>query len=313
MFLIAGEALIDMVATPEGTYRPVAGGAPFNFARALALQGLPASYANPFSEDTFGVLLKDTLAAAGAKHLGGITSRPTSLALVATDDTGHPHYSFYREGVADRDIDAATLIGLGSGEVQAFHTGALALVPPDDPSVLAAAHHFRARNVLCTLDVNMRPQVAASMGIEPGRYREAALQMIGCADVVKVSDEDLAHLGHTGAPELSAKALLDRGPKLVVLTLGATGAWAVSADDKIFQPAHKVEVVDTVGAGDSFFAGFISSLHHEGRLAELRDHSPPTPVLEKALRHAAACAAINIARQGCQPPTWEEALRWQTG
>lgn len=313
MFLIAGEALIDMVATPEGTYRPVAGGAPFNFARALALQGLSASYANPISDDSFGQLLKGTLAASGAKHLGRITRRPTSLALVSTDDRGHPKYSFYREGVADRDIDAATLIGLDSSEVQAFHTGALALVPPDDPAVLAAAHHFRARNVLCTLDVNMRPQVAESMGIEASRYRNAALQMIGCADVVKVSDEDLEELGYTDAAEVSARALLDRGPKLVVLTLGGAGAWAVSADDKIFQPAHKVEIIDTVGAGDSFFAGFISSLHHEGRLAELRERAPPAPVLGKALRHAAACAAINIARHGCQPPTWEEALRWQTG
>ena len=313
MFLIAGEALIDMVATPAGDYRPVAGGAPFNFARALALQGMPASYANPLSDDPFGLLLKRTLAASGATHLGRITRRPTSLALVSTDHTGHPHYSFYRDGVADRDIDAATLIGFDSSEVQGFHTGALALVPPDDPSVLAAAHHFRARNVLCTLDVNMRPQVAASMGIEASRYRDAALSMIGCADVVKVSDEDLTHLGYTGAPDTSAATLLERGPKLVVLTLGASGGWVISAQDKIFQAAYKVEIVDTVGAGDSFFAGFISFLHHDGRLPELRKQAPPAAVLAKALRHAAACAAINISRQGCQPPTWEEALRWQAG
>src|SRR3954464_15016380 len=105
-FLIPAEAVIDMVAAPDGTYRPVPGGAPFNFARALALQGIAAQYANPFSRDAFGVLLQQTLQDAGAQHPGVGSNRPTSLALVSTDASGHPHYSFYREGVADRDLDA---------------------------------------------------------------------------------------------------------------------------------------------------------------------------------------------------------------
>jgi fructokinase len=311
MFLIAGESLIDMVPAPGGAFMPVAGGAPFNFARALALQGVAANYANPFSDDAFGVLLKRTLEDAGAIHLGRISSKPTSLAFVSTDERGHPQYSFYREGVADRDIDAATLIGLGSPEVSGFHAGALALVPPDDRCVLSAAEHFRGRGVLCTVDVNMRPRVAQSLGIEASRYRDAALEVIGKAHVVKVSDEDLAQLGCSGTPERCAKALLERGPRLVVLTLGPDGAWAVSAQDQVFRPALKVKVVDTVGAGDCFFAGFIASLHRQGFLAALLDRAPPAQVLEKALRHATVCAAIDISRQGCQPPTWDEAEQWR--
>ena len=81
MFLIAGEALIDMVNTPEGTYRPVPGGAPFNFARALALQDIGAGYLNPFSDDAFGALLKRTLEDSGALHLGHISHRPTGLRM----------------------------------------------------------------------------------------------------------------------------------------------------------------------------------------------------------------------------------------
>jgi fructokinase len=310
MFLIAGEALIDMVATPEGAFQPVAGGAPYNFARALALQGLPASYANPLSEDAFGVLLKHGLDAVGVKHLGRISSRPTSLALVSTDEHGHPHYSFYREGVADRDVDAEALIALDCAEVSGFHTGGLALVPPDDRCVLAAAHHFRRRGVLCTADINMRPQVASSLGIAATHYNDAALEVISSADVVKVSDEDLLHLGYSDAPEVCARALLERGPKLVVLTVGPVGAWAVTADDQMFEPAQQVAVVDTVGAGDCFFAGFIASMHRQGELTSMRDRAPPAPALKRALLHASVCAAINIGRQGCQPPTWEEAQRW---
>jgi fructokinase len=311
MFLIAGEALIDMVATPEGTYRPVPGGAPFNFARALALQDICAGYLNPFSEDAFGALLKRTLEASGAVHLGHTSRRPTSLALVTTDHEGHPHYSFYRADVADREFDEAAIDSIDAARMIGFHTGALALVPPDHEVVLRAARRFQARGVLCTLDVNMRPQVAASQGIDAERYRAAAVEMIGCADVVKVSDEDLMHLGLTGKPELAARALLERGPKLVILTLGGAGAWSISADDEVFHAAHRVEIVDTVGAGDCFFAGFIASLHHGVGLAALPTRAPAVDALEQALAHATTCAAINISRQGCQPPTWEEARNWQ--
>ena len=310
MFLIAGEALIDMVAAPDGTYRPVPGGAPFNFARALALQGISAQYANPFSGDAFGMLLQRTLEDAGAEHPGAGSNRPTSLALVSTDANGHPHYSFYREGVADRDLDATALIDLDRPAVRGFHTGALALVPPDDQNVLAAARHFRRRHVLCTLDVNMRPQVAASQGIDAQRYREAALRMIACADIVKVSDEDLQHLGSAEPPETSARTLLEQGPKLVVLTLGLSGACAISAEEQVFQPAQRVEIIDTVGAGDCFFAGFIASLDRQGLLEGVRDRAPSAAALKSALLHASVCAAINISRRGCQPPTWDEAVRW---
>jgi fructokinase len=310
MFLIAGEALIDMVPAAGGTFLPVAGGAPYNFARALALQGIPASYANPLSGDTFGVMLSQGLDAAGVRHLGRQSARPTSLALVSTDERGHPHYSFYREGVADRDVDAEALIALDSPQVSGFHTGGLAVVPPDDRCVLAALHHFRRPSVLCTADINMRPQVATSMGIAPAHYRDAALEVIGSVDIVKVSDEDLQHLGYTDAPEVCAKGLLERGPKVVVLTLGAAGAWAVTADDGVFAPAHKVKVVDTVGAGDCFFAGFIASLIREARIEQLAERAPPALDLKKALTYAAVCAAIDISRKGCQPPTREEAERW---
>jgi fructokinase len=313
MFQIAGESLIDMVATAEGSFLPVPGGAPYNFARALALQGLPAGYANPFSVDAFGTLLRQTLEASGAKHLGRISNKPTSLALVTTDERGHPHYSFYREGVADRDFDLAALTAPDPAELSGFHTGALALVPPDDKPVLAALRHYRARGVFCSVDVNMRPQVADSLGIDSRDYREAALALIGNADLVKVSDEDLRHLGYSQAPEAGARALLDLGCKLVVLTLGAEGAWAISAQHEISQSAPKVRIVDTVGAGDSFFAGFVSALQHQDALGELRDRSRTRDELQQALRHAAVCAAINITRKGCQPPSWDEARRWQPG
>ena len=311
MFIVAGESLIDLVAGPDGNFAPVPGGAPYNFARALALQGMAAGYMNPFSDDAFGALLKRTLEASGARHLGAISGKPTSLALVTTDDRGQPHYSFYRSDVADRDLDAQALLAAARHDAIGFHTGALALVPPDDTLVLESMRQFRALGALCSVDVNMRPQVAQSMTVAPNRYREAALAVASAAHVAKVSDEDLRHLGFSGAPQVSARALLHRGCRLVILTLGAEGAWAVSAEEEIFQPAAAVTVVDTVGAGDCFYAGFIASLNHQGALRDLPDRAPPGPVLAQALRHATACAAIDISRKGCQPPTWDEAVAWR--
>jgi len=311
MFIVAGESLIDMVATADGTYAPMPGGAPYNFARALALQGIAAGYANPFSDDILGRLLKGTLEASGARHLGAISGKPTSLALVATDERGQPNYSFYRSEVADRDIDAQALLGSPRDEVIGFHSGGLGLVPPDHALIVEAMQKLRARGVLCTVDINMRPQVAHSMNVAMDEYRQAALAVSRLAHVAKVSDEDLQHLGLPGAPQVSANALLQRGCRLVILTLGAEGAWAISAEDEIFQPAARVKVVDTVGAGDCFFAGLIASLKHQGVLQDLIHRAPSGVVLAQALRHANACAAIDIGRKGCQPATWEEAVAWR--
>jgi fructokinase len=140
------------------------------------------------------------------------------------------------------------------------------------------------------------------------RYAEAALAAGSLAHVAKVSDEDLRHLGFSGSPQIAARALLHRGCRLVVLTLGAEGAWAIGAEDQVFQAAETVVPVDTVGAGDCFFAGFVAALHHHGVLLDLRHRVPSRETLVAALRHATASAAINLARRGCQPPTWDEVV-----
>jgi fructokinase len=307
MFVIAGEALIDFIAGSDGRYQPVAGGAPYNFARALALQGIDAGYANPFSSDGFGVMLRESLIASGVKALGPVIPKPTSLALVSKTPDGQPRYQFYRDGVADRALTAEQLVALFNAQSVGFHSGGLALVPPDHDAIVAAQRLAHARGMLCTVDVNMRPQVASSMGVVAADYCAAARAAIRHGHIVKVSDEDLQHLDFSAAPVDAARALLNDTCKLVVLTLGASGAWAISADRTVFQAAEVVKVCDTVGAGDCFFAGFVASLLRAGAIASLRNQELDRSVLESALRHASRCAAINIAREGCQPPTWAEA------
>lgn len=306
MFLVAGESLIDLVAEPDGRFRPIAGGAPFNYACALALQGLPTGYANAISRDRFGTLLSDTLAKAGVRHFGARTSRPTSLALVATSEAGQPEYAFYRDGVADREFGPEGLLPGAAGGVRVFHTGGLALVPPDATTAHEALRKIRDGGAICTVDINMRPQVAGALGVDPDRYREAALAAAAAADMVKVSDEDLRHLGIDGPPVTAARALLDRGAGLVVLTLGADGAYALTREETRFRASPRVAVVDTVGAGDTFFAGFVAWLERNGQLDAVHAGRVDGGVLDLALRHATAGAAINIGRRGCQPPSWDE-------
>ena len=308
MFAVAGEALIDFIAAADGRYRPMAGGAPFNFSRALALQGVPAGYLNPISSDAMGALLRDTLVSSGARAFGDAVPLPTSLALVATTSNGQPSYQFYRQGVADRALDLEQITARFTAEIRGFHSGGLALVPPDHETILRAQQAAAARGIICTLDVNMRPRVAESMGLSPHAYAEAANAAIRGANIVKVSDEDLLHLGFNDVPNIAARGLLSDTCKIVVLTLGEKGAWLLTADNEIFQKADSVAVVDTVGAGDCFFAGFVASLVRNSGFDVLLSRMPETIILENAFRHAMRCASINITREGCQPPTWDEVV-----
>lgn len=306
MFAVAGESLVDLVAQPDGRYVAVPGGAPFNFACALARQGVPTGYLNPLSEDAFGQRLRHTLVQAGAQALGPTVPAPTSLAVVTTERGGRPSYGFYRSGVADRALGTASLIGRVPPDALGAHTGGLALVPPDDEGIRHWLQAAAARGLVRTLDVNARPAVTTRLGIAPRVYRRAVLETAALADVIKVSNEDLAHLGFTGDPVAAAAGFLDRGASLVVLTQGEGDAIALNRRGAIRQRTPRVPVVDAVGAGDCFFAGLIAHLLRGRRLAGVLA-GEDAGSLGPALRHATACAAISLQRPGCQPPTWDEA------
>jgi len=209
----------------SGFYLSPSAVAPYGILAIVAwiVMGVGAAYMNPFSSDVFGSLLERTLRASGARHLGRRSDRPTSLALVTADERGQPSYSFYRENVADRDFDPQAALATAPTGASGFYAGGLGIVPPDDAGALAAMARMRAQGILCGVDVNMRPQVARSMGVPLDRYRQGALAIAASAHIVKVSDEDLKNLGlgFAGAPLAAARTFLDRGCRLVILTLGA--------------------------------------------------------------------------------------------
>ncbi|MBI1396508.1 MAG: carbohydrate kinase [Betaproteobacteria bacterium] len=313
MYAIAGESLVDLVRQDDGDYRPVPGGAPYNFARALARQEVPVAYLNPLSTDLFGDTLLSELEASGARHLGRRVKAPTSLALLDATGHGEPAYEFYRLGVADRDVDADDLLARVPPGVTGFHTGGLALVPPDAGTMQDVATRMRANGVVCSVDVNMRPAAAEAADVSFDAYRDAVLAVAREAHIVKVSEEDLVHLDLTGDATAAATSFLARGSKLVLLTRGARGATLIAPGIRLDQPAFAMPVVDTIGAGDCFLAGFVAFLQREGSLHGAVTGRTGAGILQASLRHASACAALVLGAPGCRPPTWHETVHLTEG
>jgi fructokinase len=304
---LAGEALIDLIASPDGTFTPCLGGAVYNLARALSRQGVGSMYLNPLSSDRFGRLLAQQLEQDGvALAKPNAVQEVTSLAVVSLDSTGHPDYAFYREGVADRKISAVSLQDSCRqlSELKIVCTGALALDARDQHHYLPWLQTQKQAGHWVVVDANLRPSVMPDLP----SYRDAVQQAMAIADIIKVSDEDLIHLGLEGASpvECAQQLLRQTSAQLLALTLGEHGAWLMSANGLLCfgRESTKLAVTDTVGAGDSFLAGLLAAL-----LKQNLDISNQAAI-EQLLRHAVASASLCVQEKGCVPPTWDQAHAW---
>lgn len=311
MIATLGEALVDMIEQPDGRFQACLGGSVFNFAIGLARQGVPTAYLNPLSTDKFGEKFAALLRASGVRAAARTRSpRPTSLAIVSIDADGAPTYAFHRERVADRDISAASLIDSFPAPMELLHTGGLALVPEDGDTLVPALRAAAERGALISIDANLRPLVADDLP----RYMDAVRRALKQAHIVKVSDEDLAHLGLDGAGlDGIADALFgDSSVQLIAVTRGGQAAALMSRGCRIELPTPShLTLVDTVGAGDSFQAGLIAWLYRTGFLTgasalQVLDQE----TLRRALNHAICAASINVTRAGCDPATWDQTVQF---
>jgi fructokinase len=314
MFAAVGEALVDLIEHPDGRYEPCLGGSVCNFTRAMALQGQCIRYLNPLSTDTFGARFAQRLTRDGVDLGQGKRSAcPTSLAVVSMGEGGVPNYTFHRQHVADRDGTADDLIARLPAALPLIHTGGLALVPGDWPKTRAVLIAAQLRGAVVSVDANLRMVVVGGHASERQAYVEAVQQAMGMAQIVKLSDEDIAALGWQDQTllEVADRVLSNPMTQLVALTLGAQGAMLATRQAHVQLPIPaEVKVKDTVGAGDCFQAGLLAWLAQSKQLAAdaLNDLAPAD--LEAALRHAMAAAAINVQRDGCQPATWAETQAW---
>lgn len=296
MILCAGESLIDMVAQ-NGCFRPLAGGAVFNTAVALGRLGAPVAYLWPISRDRFGDMLRHSLTEAGVDlDLCPRSDRPTTLALVDLTD-GEARYSFYDEGTAGRMLAPADIPDLPA-EIGAVFAGGISLVA--DPCG-AAIESLIARNharLPVMLDPNIRPLAIA----HPRAFRARLRRILPQSDIVKLSADDLDWLSPGLDPTRAARRLLELGPKLVLQTDGAAGARACWAGGTLSVPAAPAKVADTIGAGDTFNAGVLTSLHRQGVLSKDGLAAITRGQLHEALTLGVQAAAIAVSRPGADPP-----------
>lgn len=294
---VLGEALMDCLSQPDGTLRPLMGGSPYNMARAAALRGAPVGYVNPLSTDRFGQQLGQQLLKDGVQVLAGESRLPTSLAVVQITD-GQPSYGFYREGIADRDYTVdSVLTMLKAHPPGVLHTGSLLLVPPEHTKVMSILQGAKDMGWTISVDVNLRPKLAADLGA----YVEAVKKVAKLADWIKASDEDLELLG-VPAPSRDkgrdiAAMFRDHGARRIALTFGGNGAWLEVDGACAEADVPLTQVVDTVGAGDTFWGNCLGDwvLNANGQ-----------DRVRQTLTEGMQAAAINCARAGCQPPTYAE-------
>ncbi|WP_326788446.1 carbohydrate kinase family protein [Streptomyces sp. NBC_00151] len=295
MIVVAGEALIDLVPQDSGPLAellPRRGGGPYNTAVALGRLGSPTAFCSRVSRDAFGEALLDGLVDAGV-DVSSVQrgSEPTTLAVATIGADGSAAYSFYVEGTADRLFTAPDRLPAGARAVS-FGTCSLAL----EPGASAYEELMRtaaAQGVFTALDPNIR----AGLIPDPDAYRARFKSWLPSVSLLKLSEEDARWLGGTPREWLAA------GPSAVVITQGGDGLTAFTRDGAVHSvPGEPVDVVDTIGAGDTVNAALLHGL-------SARDALSPTALAELGprgwtglLRFAARAAAVTCSRAGAEPP-----------
>jgi fructokinase len=304
---VAGEALVDVVPAPvEGYFELAPGGSPANVAVGLARLEVPTRMLARLGTDLLGRRLRAHLADNGVDLSRAVeAAEPSSLAIVEVGPGGDADYDFRIDGTADWQWTPEELAGALDG-VLAVHSGSLALTRQPGAAVLREALAKAAATATISYDPNPRPRL---MG-DPAAVVAGVYELLAIADVVKVSVEDLAWLLPGTPPGEVLDDWLTRGPALVAVTLGGEGVLAgTSAGVRTTTPGRAVEVVDTVGAGDSFSAALLAGLHRRAllgpaRRAALRGISPVQ--LDEVLEECVTAASLTCSRRGAQPPTAAE-------
>ena len=296
MITVIGEALVDIIVDPTGNVTSVVGGAPLNTARTCARLGIDTTFLGGVSTDAFGGRIMRLLSDDGVNYaLGAQVHEPTTLAIAQIDEHGAATYRFMMEGTSAAAVTADQALAAVGADCRVVHAGTLGLVlqPLADATraVVAAAPDDR----IVMIDPNCRPSVMTTSDV----FRSTLDSVLGRADIVKVSGDDLEFM----FPELdlveAARALQVQSGAVVLFTDGAKAVRVMNGSDEIVLNVPKVPVVDTVGAGDSFSGGFLAEWMHRGLTRnDVRD----TDKVVSAARYGIAVAGITCQRPGADPP-----------
>lgn len=298
--VVAGESLIDRILRPDGTHDDVPGGGPFTTARALARLGLPVSFVGGLSSDDEGRLLRARLEADRVDlTLAVATDAPTLIARAVIDEAGVASYRFAPPRSAATEVRPSDVPATLPDDTAALHVGTLGLVLEPVGTTVTGLVEAAPGRVLVVADPNVRP---SAIDDEVG-YRSRLARILERADVVKVSADDLAWLDPGRPAADAARAVLEAGPALVLLTDGSRPVRAVTGHETREVPVPPAPVVDTVGAGDAFGAGFLTAWLRSGRA---RDALDDLDAVEDAVRFATRVAAWTVGRAGADLPRTED-------
>jgi fructokinase len=302
MFVVAGEALMDVftgATTPTGIALDARiGGSPLNVAFGLARMGQAVAFLGGISNGELGNRLVDALRAEGVS-LDAVhrSAAPTTISLIGVDAKGVPEYAFYGTGAADRTLPLAALDRMPA-DARLLHVGSYTMVVGETAATQRALVDRVHGRMVVSYDPNLR------LNVEPGLqvWRDTLEWMLPRTDVLKLSDEDLGLLYPGIDPAGFAADCLGKGAGLVALTRGGKGAFAWHASGIVEVPPVHVDVIDTVGAGDTFQSALLTRLDELGALTPEGVRGMGAETLLDAMRFAAQAAAITCSRRGADLP-----------
>ncbi len=299
MILVAGEALVDLVPGDGSSLLAHPGGGPFNTARTVARLGRPVAFLGRLSTDRFGRTLEGMLREDGV-DLGSVvrTDDPTTLALAEVDDAGAARYRFYERATSAPGLETTEALAALPADVAVLHVGTLGIHLEPIATAIEAVVERLAGTALVAIDPNVRAGVLD----DPAAFRARLARLLERADLLKLSEDDLAWLAPGVPPDEGVRSLLG-GARAGVVTRGGDGALVVTAAGAMHVAAPRVDVVDTIGAGDAFGGGLIAWWDMRGLG---RDALGDLDALVEATRFACRVAALTCARAGAQPPALAE-------
>jgi fructokinase len=289
---VCGEVLIDIL--PTG---PVVGGGPANTAKALARLGHEVDFIDGISTDAYGVSAKKELSRDGVGLGLSLTSdKPTCTATVTLDSKGSASYEFLIDGTATFDFNSSWLPDPERLKPSVLHIGTLVTIIEPGASVLFDWAVKVGEFAPIVFDPNIRPSVLG----DRAKYTAAVEKWVSISSVVKVSDDDITWLYPSESLDGIAHRWIEAGVSCVVITRGANGLISFTSSGMEEVDGVKVDVVDTVGAGDT-----VGAIVVEG-IIKHSVHGLQGQVLNAVLHKAAIAAGITCSRAGAQPPRAHE-------
>ncbi len=290
---VCGEALIDLIPDGSGERVPHVGGGPANTAKALARLGHDVYFIDGISSDKYGQMsLQELLDDEVKLDLALNSDKPTCLAIVTLNENGGASYEFEIDGTATFDFSASWLPDPSRYKPSVLHIGTLVTVIQPGADVL----YDWAMEVAEFAPIVFDPNVRSVVMNDRDKYLAAVERWVAISSVVKVSDDDLAWLYPDQQYADVAGRWISDGAALVVVTRGADGLMGFTSDGVVEVSGVKVDVADTVGAGDTVGAIIVEAMIEKGILNLTGD------TLKAVLNRAAVAAGITCSRKGAQPP-----------